>query len=206
MEYKDLGILWKQYDEKLDNLEKLNKKLLKETLLQKPQKKLKWLEYRGLYSVIAIPIILPVTLHPLFKMENINWVFILGCILTFLVALYLFIMVFRNYSILRKIDLHTDSVMKSLNEITKFKEILNTLQKSVFITYPVLFAGIMMMGWNSFVFSTNKIILVIVLVVITHILGIWNQRRHKEKISKLEKDIMELKEYTEVVCNVQECA
>jgi hypothetical protein len=171
MEYKELEILWKQYDEKLDNLEKLNKKLLKETLLQKPQKKLKWLEYQSLYGVIVMPIILPIAIHPLFKTENINWIFILGCILCFIVVLYLFIMVFRNYSILRKIDLRTDSVMKSLNGITKFKEISNTLQKSVYINYLVLFAGIMMIGWNSFVFSTNKIIFATLLIVISHILN-----------------------------------
>ena len=197
MEYKELEILWKQYDEKLNNLEKLNKKLMKETLLQKPQKKLKWLEYEGLYTVIITPIVFPVALHSLFKVENINWVFILGCIISFIVVLYLFIMILKSYLILRKIDLHTDSVMKSLSEITKFKEISNTLQKSVYITYPVLFAGIMMMGWNSFVFTTNRIILVILFIVISQILSFWKSRRDKEKINRLEKDIAELKEYEE---------
>ena len=197
MEYKELEILWKQYDEKLNNLEKLNKKLMKETLLQKPQKKLKWLEYEGLYAVIITPIVFPVALHSLFKVENINWVFILGCIISFIVVSYLFIMILKSYLILRKIDLHTDSVMKSLSEITKFKEISNTLQKSVYITYPVLFAGIMMMGWNSFVFTTNRIILVILFIVISQILSFWKSRRDKEKINRLEKDIAELKEYEE---------
>ena len=197
MEYKELEILWKQYDEKLDNLEKLNKKLMKETLLQKPQKKLKWLEYEGLYAVIITPIVFPVALHSLFKVENINWVFILGCIISFIVVLYLFIMILKSYLILRKIDLHTDSVMKSLSEITKFKEISNTLQKSVYITYPVLFAGIIMMGWNSFVFNTKTIVFFVVLFTFTCYLNIVSVRNYKEKINRLEKDIAELKEYEE---------
>ena len=197
MEYKELEVLWKQYDEKLDSLEKINKKLLKETLLQRRQKKLKWLEYRSLYGVIITPIVLPVALHPLFKVENIDWIFILGCMISFIVVLYLFIMILKTYFILKKIDLYADSVIKSLNEIIKLKEIANTLQKSVYITYPVLFAGIMMMGWNSFVFSIKTIILLSIFLVFTYLLNIWAQRKEKEKFEKLEKDIVELKEYTE---------
>jgi hypothetical protein len=166
MEYKELEILWKQFDEKLDKLEKINKKLLKNTLLQKPQRKLNWLEFRSLYGVIATPIILLVALHPNFKAENIDWILILGCIITFTVVLYLCIMILRSYLIVKKIDLYADSVIKSLNEITKLKEISNTLQKSVFIHYPVLGVGVIMIGWNSFVFSTNTIVFLSVFFII----------------------------------------
>ena len=197
MEYKELEILWKQYDEKLSHLEKINKKLLKDTLLQKPQKKLNWLEFRSLYGIIAMPIILLVALHPIFKAENIDWIFILGCILTLIVVLYLCIMTLKSYLIIKKIDLHTDSVMKSLNKIIQLKEIANTLKKSVFIHYPVLCVGIILIGWNSFIFNTNTILFLSVFFVITYILNIWNGRKNKERFSKLEKDIAELKEYTE---------
>ena len=197
MEYNELEILWKRYDEKLDNLEKLNKKLLKNTLLQKPQKKLNWLEFESLYGVIAMPIILLIAQHSNFKVENINWIFILGCIITFLGVLYLCIMILRSYLILKKIDLSNDSVMKSLNEIIKLKEISNTLQKSVFIHYPVIYAGLMMIGWNSFVFNTKAIVGLSLIFIITYILNIWGKGKYKERISKLEKDIIELKEYTE---------
>jgi len=197
MEYKELEILWKQYDEKLDNLEKINKRLLKETLLQKPQKKLNWLKFQSLYGVIAMPIILLIALHPTFKAKNMDWKFILGCILTFIVALYLCIMIFRSYIILKKIDLNTNSVVKSLNEITKLKKISNTLQKSVFIHYPVLGVGVILICWNSFVFSTHTIIFLSVFFVITYILNIEVRRKDREKFDKLEKDIVELKEYTE---------
>jgi len=158
---------------------------------------LNWLKFQNLYGVIATPIILLVALHPEFKAENINRLFILGCIITFLVALYLCIMLLRSYLILKKIDLHTGSVIQSLNEITKLKEISNRLQKSVFIHYPLMGAGIMLMIWKNVTFTTNAIILLSVFFVITYILNIWRSGKDKEKFDNLEKDIIELKEYTE---------
>ena len=98
---------------------------------------------------------------------------------------------------MKKIDLYADSVIKSLNEIVKLKEIANTLKKSVFIHYPILGAGIIMICWNSIVFSTKTILLLSVFLVVTYLLNIWAQRKEKEKFEKLEKDIIELKEYTE---------
>jgi len=106
-------------------------------------------------------------------------------------------MFFKSYLILNKIDLHTDSVMKSLNEITKFKEISNTIQKSSFIYYPVFGAGILLMIWNSIVLNTKTILFLSVLFIGTYVLGIWKGGKDKERFTKLEKDIIELKEYTE---------
>ena len=197
MEYKELEILWKQYDEKLDNLEKLNKKLLKETLLQKPQKKLNRLEFRSLYSLIATPVILLIALHPRFKAENIDWIFILGCVLTLIVVLYVCVGNFRSYLILKRIDLGADSVIQSLNKVTILKKISNNFNKSVFLYFPVISLGVIMIGWSSFVFTTNTILFLSILSVVGYYLNVWGVRRHKEKINKLEKDIIELKEYEE---------
>ena len=197
MEYKELEILWKQYDEKLNNLEKLNKKLLKTTLLQKPQKKLNWLKFHDLYTVIALPIILLVALHPNFKVENIDWIFILGCILISIVVLYLCIESLKRYLILKKIDLSSDSVIQSLNKITKLKKISNNFNKYVFLYWPVISLGVILMGWHSFVFTTHTILFLSTLFIVGYFVNIWDVRIDKERINKFEKVIIELKEYTE---------
>lgn len=197
MEYKELELLWKQYDEKLDNLEKINKKLLKDTLLKKPQKKLNHLEFSSLYSLIAVPIIILIALHPNFTAENVGWKFILGCLLVLGVILYLCIENLRSYLILKKIDLTSDTTIQSSEKIVKLKSISNNFQKYVFLYYPIIFLGLTLIAWNSFVFNLSTIIFLSILFIITYWLNIWGIGKYKERINKLEKDIVELKEYTE---------
>ena len=197
MEYKELEILWKQYDEKLSRLEKINKKLLKNTLLQKPQKKLNRLEFKSLYGLIAIPVILLIAQHPNLKTENIDLKFIVGCVLTLIVVLYLCVKNLKSYLILKRMDLSSDSVIQSLGKITELKKIANNFGKYVFLYYPVVFSGLTLIGWNSFVFTTNTILFLSIFFVISYYLNIWGVGRYKERINRLEKDIIELKEYTE---------
>lgn len=197
MEYKELELLWKQYDEKLDNLERINKKLLKDTLLRKPQKKLNRLEFNSLYGLIAIPIIILVALHPNFTAENVDGKFILGCLFVLSVIVYLFIQNLRSYSILNKINLTSDTIIQSSKKVIKLKSISNSFQQGVFIYYPILFLGIILISWNLFVFNTNTILFLVILFLITYSLNIWGIKKYKERINKLEKDILELKEYAE---------
>lgn len=197
MEYRELEMLWKQYDEKLDNLEAINKRLLKETLLTKPQKKMNRLEFSSLYGLIAIPIIILIALHPNFKTENIDWKFILGCLLTFIVVLYLCVENLRSYLILKNMDLNSDTIIQSFGKVIKLKKISNNFQKSVFLYYPVICLGITLIGWNNFVFNLNTILFLSILFVITYCLNIWGVRKYEERINRLEKDIIELKELKE---------
>lgn len=197
MEYKELELLWKQYDEKLDNLEKINKKLLKEKLVEKPQKKLNFMKYSSVYGLIATPIILVVALHPAFTKENMDWKFILGCILTLGGILYLSVENFRIYFVLKKIDIGFDSTIQSLDKIVKLKKISNSNQKCVILYYPLMYIAVLLIGWNSFVFSRDAILFLVVFFIITFYLNIWGAGRYKDRIFKLEKDIAELKEYTE---------
>ena len=197
MEYKDLEVLWKQYDEKLSRLEKINKVLVKNTLLQKPQKKLKWLEFSSLYSLIALPGILLIALHPQFKTENIDLIFIIGCVLMLTVVLYLCIKNLKSYLILKKMDLSSDSAIQSLGKITKLKKIAENFGKYVFIYYPAVYLGGILIGWKSFVFTTNTILFLSIFFLITYYLNICGVGKYKERYNKLEKDIIELKEYTE---------
>ena len=197
MEYKELELLWKQYDEKLDNLEKINKKLLKDTLLRKPQKKLNHLEFSDLYGLIAVPIIIIVALHPNFTTENVDWIFILGCLLTLGVIVYLCVGNLKSHLILKKMDIGIDTTIQSLEKIVTLKNISNNFQKYVLIYYPLAYLGCILIGWNSFVFTANTILFLSVLFVVTYYANIWGVKKYKERIHKLEKDIIELKEYTE---------
>ncbi|MDH8702734.1 hypothetical protein M2138_002103 [Dysgonomonadaceae bacterium PH5-43] len=197
MEYKELELLWKQYDKKLDNLEELNKKLLKEMLLRKPQKKLNRLKVGRIYSVIALPIILLIALHPHFNINNITWIFILGCILTLSVIFYLSLEGVKSYHILKTIDLSSDTIIQSLVKVTKLQKIANNYKKSVFILYPIITIGIILIGRSAFVFNIKTIIFLTVFFIITYVLNIRGGCKYKNQIDEFEKDILELKEYSE---------
>lgn len=197
MEYRDLELLWKRYDEKLDNLEKINRKLLKDTLLTKPQKKLDRLKFSSLYGLIAVPVIILIASHPNFTVENVDWKFALGCLFVLGVVLYLCFENLRSYWVLRKIDLSSDTLIQSQKKVVKLKRISDNFRKYVFLYYPILYAGGILIGWNGFAFKLNTLFFLSVLFVVTYYMNIWGVGRYKERINKLEKDIQELKEYTE---------
>lgn len=197
MEYGELELLWKRYDDKLDNLEKINRKLLKDRLLEKPQKRLNRIEFSSLYGLIAVPIILLIALHPNFKTENLDWKFILGCFFVLGVVLYVCTENLRTYLISKKIDLSIETTIQSLGKIVKLKIISNNIRKYVVIYYPLAYLGGILIGWNSFVFTFNTILFLSTLFIVTYYANIWGVRKYKERINKLEKDILELEEYTE---------
>jgi hypothetical protein len=196
MEYKELEMLWKQYDEKLNNLEKINKKLQKDILYQ-TREQLNWLEFGSLYGLIGIPIILFIAFWEFSKIENLDWKFILGCILTFIAILYVCVTNLQAHSLVKKINLGSDSIIRSLDKVIKLKKIANNHLQYVFLYYPLAFLGIVLIAWNNFTFNTNTMIFLAVLFVLAYFRNIVRVKSYKGRISKLEKDIIELKEYTE---------
>lgn len=93
-------------------MEKMNKKLLRDTLLKKPQKRLNRLEFGSLYTIPILPVVALVAQHPNFTAENFEWKFILGCVLKLVVMAYLCIESSRVYILIKKIDLNTDPVLQ----------------------------------------------------------------------------------------------
>jgi len=197
MEYKELEILWKQYDERLDKLEEINRKLLNETLLQKPQKKLRRLELNIVLSLIA-PLFVFIFFRHNFKIENIEWNCILGWTLLLICILFLFIRNLIFYVIFKKINLSSDTVIQSLGKITKLKMASNNFQKHFFLCFPIIFLGLILIAWNNIDFNVSVIVVLCISFIAIYYVAAMNAGSHyNEKIGELEKDIIELKKYTE---------
>ena len=197
MEYKELEILWKQYDEKLNNLEKINKKLLRNTLLQKPQKKLRRLELNIVLSLIA-PLFVFIPFRHDFKIESIDWNSILGWTLLLICMLFLCVRNLRFYFIFKKINLSSDTTIQSLEKITKLKIASNNFRKHFFLCFPIIFLGFILIAWNNIDFNASVIVVLCISFIAIYYVAAMNVGSHyKEKIDELEKDIIELKEYTE---------
>lgn len=197
MEYEEIKTIWKKYDDKLDNLEKLNKKMITEILIRKPQKKLNWMRFQNLYGLIMVPIVLVIALHPVLKIENIDLKFIIGFILTLSVIVYLCYIHFKGFIALKNIDLQNDSVIESAKKVNDFKNVVNIRQKYTFITYPILFSGVLLVCWNGFHFDKSTILFMIGLFVFALTLGYKQFKIYLNRIEKLGKEILELNEYKE---------
>ena len=195
MEIEDLKTIWEKYDNKLDNLEKLNKKLIMETLSKKPQRKLGWMQFRSLYALIIPPAFLLLALQSQFKMENVDLRFVIGCFLTLAVILFLGYLSFKSYVELKGIDLTNDSIIDSARKVNKYNDILNIRHKYTFITYPLLFAWMILIIWKGLHFNMNTILFMIGLFVFSIVLGNRQYKALKEKIERLENEILDLKEY-----------
>jgi len=196
MELEELKTIWQNYDSKLDNLEKLNKKLIMDTLSKKPQKKLNWMKYRSLNALISTPIVLLVSMHDCWKIENIDSKFIIGCFLTLLVLVYACYVEFKSFMILKDVDLSNDSIIESARKVSAVKSIFINRQKYDIMTFPILFCGVILIAWKSVVFNTNVIVFLSALCVFSLFWGIKQYKRRKEKIDQLHKEILDLNEYT----------
>jgi hypothetical protein len=197
MDLEELKSLWQQYDHKLNSLEKLNKKLVMESLSKKPQSKLDWMRNKTLLGVILTPILLIVVFYPYLKIENIDWKFVLGWILTLTTVIYVAYSSFKSFMILKEINVGGDPIVESVKKVNAYKAIIIRRQKFVWITYPALFAGVLLIAWRGFRFDPKTIFFMVGLFVLVLALGIKQLWIHHKKIDDLEKEITDLKDYTD---------
>ena len=195
MEIEELKAIWQNYDSKLDNLEKLNKKLIMETLSKKPQKKLNWMKYRSLYGLISAPIIILLALQDCWKIENIDFKFIIGCFLTLIAIVSVCYVEFKSFMILKEVDVSNDSIIESSRKVSIFKSIYANRLKYDIMSYPILFSGVILIAWKSFIFNSSTIMYMSTLFIVALFWGIKQYKSRKKKIEKLHKEILDLNEY-----------
>lgn len=195
MEYEELQILWKTYDQKLDRLEKLNRKLVFETCSKKSQRRINWLQYRNYYGLIMLPVVIIVSMHPLFKASNVDIKFITGAILLLGFVGYSTWYFINGISHLKKVNLINDTVIESITKINDYKTIVIRGYKSLLFTTPVMLAAILLIGWKGFHFDLNFILFNIGLFLFTFLWGKRQLNKLTERIDKLLTDIRELEEY-----------
>ena len=195
MEYEELQSLWRAYDQKLDKLEKLNKKLIAEALIKKPQKRINRLVFQNIYGMLVGPLVLIVVLHPYFKAENIDIRFIIGCVLVLFSIGNLCFIYYKGYKALQKIDLQNDSVINSVEKVSNFKNITYGKMYYIYFVSLALAAGILLIVWKGIHFDQRTITFIIGLTIFMIYWTFRKSKIHIKKIENLKKDIMELEEY-----------
>ncbi|WP_346858589.1 hypothetical protein [uncultured Draconibacterium sp.] len=198
MEYAELEQLWKTYDSKLNHLERLNKRLMVETLSRKPQKRINWLQYKNYYGLIMAPIILIFALHPQIQAGSLDDAkFVAGIVLLLVLIGYNTWHFITMINKLKKVDLINDSVIKSADRLNDYKSRFIARFKSVYVSMPVTLAGVLLIAWEDLHFGQNLYILIIFLSLFTVIWGNKQLQVFKKRMNKLVHDINELNEYKE---------
>ena len=197
MEFEELKSMWEKYDSKLDNLEKMNKILILETLLSKPRVKLKWIKFKSIYMLIGTPVLscLFIFIVGHFLLENIDIMFIIGSILVFSVTVYFSYLQIKSYLKLKQINIGADSIIESATKISKFKLQYNARWKHAVIYYPIMYVGTLLIIWEPLNFSTKTIVFLTVVFIITYIVNIKGPKIYRDRMERLEKEIINLKEY-----------
>ena len=195
MELEELKTMWQQYDSKLNNLEKMNKKLLMETFSKKPRRRLNYMKFQNIYGIIGSPILIIVVFYPYFKVENIDLKFIIGGLLTLFVVIFCICINFKKFRAVKRINIEDDTVLNSAKKVTDLHRIFNSTQMYTWISVPIMFAGVLLMIWKWVTFDARNILFMAGLLIFIIVYGAKQFKIQQNRIEKLRKEIHDLYEY-----------
>jgi len=195
MEIEELKNMWQQYDRKLNNLEKLNKRLIMETISKKPKRNLSWIQVKIIYAIIATPLIYIIVFPHFFTIGNIDWQMIVGGILSIAVLIILMYFYIKGFITLIGIKVNDDTIVESFQRVCNYKSIITRRQKYLWISYPILLVGIVLIYRKTLTFDTRGFLFMTALLVFLYVVGYAKFRYQQNEIKVLEKELKELKEY-----------
>ena len=195
MEIDELKKNWQLFGLKLNNIEKINKRLILESLSKKPKRKLNWLQGRIIYAIIVTPLVFIIAIPKFFKIENMDWQMLVGVILSISVLCFLMCFYLKGYLTLTGINVNKDSIVESVRKVCRYKSLINTRQKYLWISYPVLLAGIVLIERKTLNFDITGLLYIIVILGFLYVTGYEKFKYEQKEIKNLEKDLIELEEY-----------
>jgi len=195
MEIEELDKMWQQYDRKLNNLEKLNKRLIMETLSKKPKWNLSWLQGKIIYAIIVTPLVFIFFFKNFITIGNMDWQMIVGGILSISVLITLMYFYIKGFIALIGIKVNDDTIVESYQKVCNYKSIINRRQKYLYISYPILLVGFVLIGRKILTFDVKGFLFMTGLLVFLYVVGYVRFRYQQNEIKILEEEIKELKEY-----------
>ena len=190
MELVELQAMWQQYDKTLSENTKINKEVLKQILILKPEKRLNWEKLKA-----SVNLILPIALILLLLIPNIYFRssidFFIGSFMFGVVFTLIYYWSVRYYLLIRKIDFSNSVTLikRNIKQLEKYKI---KLKKLGYILMPFGLIGIFLMG-NFSLFSRESI-LPISLIILVMIISIYFTFKYSisEQFRKLDNEIEEL--------------
>ncbi len=187
--------IWQEYDKKISENTRLNKEILRQILLEKPQRRLNWIKIKaGLW--ILSPVLFVFLVLYLDVQFNISPRFFIGLAIFVPIFIINYIWDIRHYKLVRGIDFTMPvlSIKKAITELEKYK--LKTT-KIRFLLMPFAMVGFLLMIIRKITFSFNFVsILPILLIVLVFFSSMYFTYKYSiyERFRKLNKEISEIEQ------------
>jgi hypothetical protein len=196
MELTELQAIWQQYDRNLKENTQINKEILKQFLILKPRKRLRWEKMKaGFNLILPVVLILLVLVPNTLYRASID--FYAGVLMFGIVSSILYYWAIKYYFLIGKIEFSNPitSIKKNIKQLETYKF---KLKKIGFILMPFGITGIFLMAGipfftKEFILPLSLIILVIAIsVYYTFKYSVFEQFRmlnkELEEVEKLEKE------------------
>ncbi len=193
MELEELKKSWTHFDKKLDGQRIIDKEVLKQIILNRPEKRLKWMRFQSMLSVIIVPFVLLMVLPGTMKYQD-TLVFWLGASILFLFFVYAMLRGFLYYKKLNAINIFKDTIIETRRKIIVVTRFAKWGRDLSIIVIPVLLIGLSFWSGMNF-FGTQKLLFTIVfLFVILFLSRIKPKIYILDPLKRVEDELAELED------------
>ncbi len=191
MELSELQALWQQQDKKLSENTRINKEILKQILIAKPEKRINREKINVGIQLIAPVVILFAVLIPNVEYRS-SVDFYIGCLMFGVFYILTYYWTIRYFMFLRKVDF-SNSVTSIKKQIKRLEGYHLKIKKFAFVLSPLCIIGIFLMGKFPF-FS-----LPLVLILFVFAVSVFYTFKYRvfEYHRKLDKEIAEIEKLEE---------
>lgn len=193
MELTELQMIWQEYDKKISANTRLNKEILRQLLLEKPQRRLTWIKIKAGLRIFspALFVFLVMILNVQF---SISTRFFIGLGLFLPVFIITYIWDIRYYILIRGTDFSLPilSIKKVIAELEKNKVKTTKIR---YLLMPLAMAGFILMIIHKITFSfTFFSILPLLLIVLVFFSSMYVTFKYSisEQFRKLNNEIKEI--------------
>ena len=191
MELTELQSLWTKQDETMKENIRLNREILRQLLIRKPERRIRWIKIHSIYELILPLILLPIII-PQMEFRN-ETSFYIGALLFGSFCLTTYIWAIQYFLKVMKIDFSSPiiTMKKQLAELEKLK--LKT-KKIGFMLVPVVLAGIFLLGGFRIHEVSFYTMLPLFLIIIVFSISVYATFHYSifERFRKLNHEISEL--------------
>lgn len=193
MELAELQSLWTKQDETMKENVRLNREILRQLLLKKPEKRIQWIKIHSFFELLFPLIILPIFISDL-KLRD-DFTFYLGAMLFGSLCLMSFWWAIRYFRLVSKIDF-SNSIIILKKQVAELEKNRLKTKKIGFLLSPIMLVGMFMLigiKIQTITFYTMTPLILIVIVFITSIYVTFKYsiferfRKLKHEINELEK-------------------
>lgn len=197
MENEELTNAWSAFNQNMENIEKMNKQILKKMISRRLLFRMQILKFQGILHILIIPLVSVLVIIPLIMNSEMTPYVLIGTILIVGVLIFGFIQGIIYYKLLNGIKPAFDPVIKTQQRILTLKKFMLKLQKNRNILYPVVAGAFILILWDKMHYELS--IKIAVLALTTVAIYFWGNLKYKlyfqDRMSSIELEINELKEY-----------